>query len=74
MSSLIRNTSSISLCILVNGIITLRFVRCVWELIAVAKYLPDFLQVKGCQGARDAAHHCALLGVFGEKTEATETT
>lgn len=46
-------------------------VRCVWELIAVVKSLPDF-QVKGFQGARDAANHHALLGGFGEKAEGTE--
>lgn len=41
---------------------------CVWDLIAVAQVCLIF-QVKGCQGARDAANYRALLG---ERTEATE--
>ena len=64
MSALIRNASSASLCILVNGVITLqRFHMSGSWLLSWKIWL--IFQVKGCLGAQDTANHHALLGVFG---------
>ena len=64
MSALIRNASSTSLCILVNGIITLRQFHVSGSWLLSWKICLIF-QVKGCRGAQDTANHRALLGVFG---------